>query len=226
MNRHFLTIALLPLCMAMSCSLKKPANELSFIIFNEGVRLSLAALDAADKGDMEQALKLNHQAIEKFRTTIAIDSTHAGAVSALAHSLYLNHDYREAIDQFNRAIPLQPDFSISYQERGLCKINLGQIAAGRQDIDHAIALDSSRELLENTVLDLHDIGKLAFKYGYDYASQRDSAKGQTYKKFSIDVLLAAFDLDTTNRETARLITEHALKMGDTTLTAKYQHLFR
>src|SRR4051812_33161468 len=92
---------LLALLSVFSCHNKKPGN--AFDVFNEGVSLSLDAIDEENKGNNEKAVDLNRQSIEKFKETLQIDPTHPIARSAIGHGLYLNRQYSEAIQWFQQA---------------------------------------------------------------------------------------------------------------------------
>ncbi|KAA9345892.1 tetratricopeptide repeat protein [Adhaeribacter soli] len=215
---YILSMVLLPFA---SCSQDEKPSDKAFKVFNEGVKFSLDAGNAASINDYEKASQLNKKAIEKFKETLTIDSTHSWAVSALAHSQYLEKNYREAIPNFEKAIKVQPNFAVNYQEMGMCKINLGEIEDGKRDLVKAFSLDPSVELKTNTILDLQDIGRLAFDYGDGYINQGEKDKGEGYKRFAIAVFLLAFDFDK-NKESAKLVSDYALKIGDKDLSEKFK----
>jgi tetratricopeptide (TPR) repeat protein len=112
----------------------------------------------------------------------------------------------------------------NYRELGLCKINLGQISEGNRDLEKAFEIDKSLEIKEITVFDLIDIGQLAFNYGEEYESEGDKDKGLSYKKFSIGVLITAFNIDKSKKETAKIISQYAGKIDDKTTMLKYKEI--
>lgn len=204
------------------CSQKKEGK--AFKVFNEGVTLSLDAAEQAESGNIEKANELNSKAIEKYKETLTIDNDHKIARSALGHSYYLQREFKEGIRWFEQANKLDTPTASNYRELGLCKINLGQISEGKTDIDKAFEMDKGSEIKEITILDLVDIGHLAFEYGEGYEAEGDKEKGRSYKRFSIGVLITAFNINKTNKEVAKVISEYAGKIGDTTTMSKYKEI--
>ncbi|MBJ6109514.1 hypothetical protein JAO73_10845 [Hymenobacter sp. BT523] len=203
----------------LGCQKKK--EDKAFLVFNEGVSLSLDALRFYERGDYKNSEDANKKAILKFEQTLQIDSTHKGARSALGHSFYLIGEFRKAIIWFEKANQIDEQTAPNLRELGLSKINLGQVPEGRQDLEKAFKLDTSQEIRKITADDLYDIGKLAFEYGEDYIGQGESEKGKTYKLFSIDVLRLGFEIDNDRKDIARTIVVLANKIGDKTTAAKY-----
>lgn len=202
-------------------SCKQKNDHKVFKVFNEGVSLNLSSIQEQSKSNFEKAELLNKQSIDKFRETLKLDSNHFGAKCALPHSLYVNGEFKEAIELFSQAIKINDEFSALYRERGLCKINLGQIQEGKTDLDNAFLLDSTQEIKAITIQDLTDIGTLAFQYGDGFIQQGDYAKGKDYKLFSIGVLMLAFDYDNTRKDIALTISEFANKIGEKEIANKY-----
>ena len=56
---------------------------------------------------------------------------------------YRSGDYKEALDDYTKAIRLKPDYVKAYINRGIAKFTLGQHAAAIQDFDMAIQLESN-----------------------------------------------------------------------------------
>jgi hypothetical protein len=106
----------------------------------------------------------------------------------------------------------------------LCKINLGKIPTGKDDIDKAFSMDTTREIREITIQDLTDIGKLAFEYADGYIRQGESQKGHDYKTFSMGVLMLAFEYDKSRKDIAMVISGFADKIGDKETASKYRTL--
>jgi tetratricopeptide (TPR) repeat protein len=205
-----------------SCGQKK--NDKAFQVFNEGVTLNLQSIDEQNKGNIDKAVSLNKQSIDKFRETLKIDSTHAIVRSSLGHSLYIDRQFKEAIYWFDQANKVNGEAAVNYRELGLCKINLGEIQEGKNDIDKAFTLDTTKEIRELTIQDLTDIGELAFQYGDGYIQQGEPEKGKDYKTFSIGVLILAFDYDKSRKDIALKIAEFAEKLDDKETANKYKKL--
>jgi len=183
-------------------------------------------MDAADemgKNNTEKALALNNQAIAKFRETLKIDSNHHGARSALAHSLYIDKKFAEAIDWFKQANTKDGIMAVNLRESGLCNINLGQLKIGRSEIEDAFKRDTSKEMRSITVDDLFDIGNLAFNYGRTYTKEGDNQKGLDYQHFAVAVLEMAFDFDNTRKDITKTIVDYADELKDKLLADKYRN---
>ncbi|OWP85333.1 tetratricopeptide repeat protein [Flavobacterium davisii] len=196
----------------------------SFEKFNEGVELNLKSIEEQNSGNYEKAVELNRLSIEKFRETLKIDSTHSTVRSALAHSLYIDKKYKEAIYWFEESNKVNGKQAQNYRELGLCKINLGNIELGKVSIDKAFEMDKSKEIRNLTMLDLTDIGNLAFEYGEGFTKQNELEKGKNYKIFSIGVLKLAYEYDNQNKELALKISEFANKINDIETSLKYKQL--
>jgi tetratricopeptide (TPR) repeat protein len=205
-----------------SCEQKK--KDKTSAVFNEGVALNLKSIQEQDKGNFAQATSLNKQSIDKFKETLKLDSAHTVARSALAHSLYIDKQFNEAIYWFTQANKLNGEIGVNYREMGLCKISLGQIQAGKSDIDKSFSLDTTREMRELIIQDLTEIGELAFQYGDGYSQQGEPDKGKDYKTFSITVLIMAFEYDKTRKDIALTIADFADKFGDKETATKYKIL--
>lgn len=205
-----------------SCGQKK--QDKTFQVFNEGVSLNLKAIDEQNKGNFEQAASLNKQSIDKFKETFKLDSTHPGVRSALGHSLYIDKQFKDAIQWFDQANKVNGEMAANYREMGLCKINLGQITDGKSDIDKAFSMDTTKEIREITIQDLTDIGELAFQYGDGFTQQGEPDKGKDYKTFSIGVLILAFDYDKSRKDIALKVSDFADKLDDKETANKYKTL--
>jgi tetratricopeptide (TPR) repeat protein len=197
-------------------------EKVAFKLFNEGVKYSLDAEDEFENGKIDPALILNKKAIDKFLETYKTDSTHQLVKSALGHSYYLQKDYKNGIYWYELANKLDSPLAVSYRELGLCKINLGDIKDGTSDLENSFKLDNSNENKQITILDLKDIGNLAFKYGEDYEKEGEKEKGLGYKKFAIGVLWVASNFDTTNLEIKKRIAEYAENIGDLNTAEKFK----
>lgn len=205
-----------------ACGQKK--TDKSFQAFNEGVTLTLNAIEEQNKGNFDKAASLNKQSIEKFKETFKLDSTHPVVRSALAHGFYIDKQFKEAIHWFDQANQVNGEAAANYREMGLCKINLGQIQEGKADIDRALSMDTTKEIREITVQDLVDVGQLAFEYGDGYVQQGEPDKGKAYQAFSIGVLMLAFEYEKSRKDIASTIAKFADKLGDKETSIKYKAL--
>jgi tetratricopeptide (TPR) repeat protein len=165
---------------------------------------------------------LNKKAIEKFKETLEIDSAHKIARSALAHSLYLDKQFGEAIDWFERSNKNDGPTAVNFRELGLCKINIGQVKQGREAIDKAFELDTSKEMRSATVEDLADIGTLAFSYGKQYIVNGNNITGKNYQHFAIEVLIMAFDFDNKRADISKKIAQYADEVPEKSVADKYR----
>lgn len=205
-----------------ACGQKK--SDKTFQVFNEGVTLNLNAIDEQNKGNFEKAAFLNKQSIEKFKETLKLDSTHPVVRTTLAHGLYVDKQFKEAIYWFDQANKVSGETAANYRELGLCKINLGQIKEGKADIEKAFLMDTTKEIREITIQDLVDVGQLAFEYGDGYIQQGEPDKGKAYKEFSVGVLMLAFEYDKSRKDVASTIADFAGKLGDNETATKYKTL--
>ncbi|RYF80006.1 MAG: hypothetical protein EON98_13955 [Chitinophagaceae bacterium] len=190
-----------------ACGQKK--NDKTFQVFNEGVTLNLDAIDEQNKGNFEKAASLNRQSIEKFKETLKLDSTHPVVRTTLAHGLYVDKQFKEAIYWFGQANKVNSEAAVNFRGLGLCKINLGQIREGKADIDKAFSMDTTKEIREITIQDLVDVGQLAFEYGDGYIGQSEQEKGKAYKEFSVGVLILAYEYDKSRKDVALTIADFA-----------------
>lgn len=221
MNTTRILPALLIIMMVISaCAPSK--KEQAYTAFNEGVSLSLSAGEYAQSRNMEKARELNVKAMEKYKEALRLDSTHRLVRSALGHSSYLQKDFAAGIYWFEQANKLDTPMAVNYREMGLCKINLGRIPEGQRDLERAFVMDGGKKIKDITVADLTDIGQLAFQYGEAYNAEGETAKGATYKRFSIGVLLTAFTIDTTKKEIAGMIADYAENIGEKPTADKYR----
>ena len=209
-----------------SCREKQKEENKSkdFVTFNEGVSLNLQSISEQEKENYEKASELNKKSIEKFKETLKIDSSHALARSALAHSLYIDKQFQEAINWFEQANKTNGETAANYRELGLSTINLGRIQEGKFDIDRAFSMDTSIEIREITIQDLTDIGDLAFSYGDGFIQQGEQRRGSDYKHFSVGVLMLAFEYDSSKKDIASKIANYAEAIGDETTAKKYKKL--
>lgn len=218
--KKYLFIALLGFLNLFGC--KQSTKDRVFTVFNEGVSLSLDALNLDQNGKHEAASALNKEAIEKFKETLRIDSLHHGARGALGHNYYLTGEFQNAIDWLEKAHAHNEKTAATFRELGLSRINLDQIEAGQKDIETAFQLDKSQEIKNITADDLYDIGKLAFEYSSEYTKQGQIEQGKTYQVFSLEVLQLALTIDNSRRDIATTLVEFADKAGDKAFANKYR----
>ncbi len=217
-----LFILAISLILSSVISCKSTTHHKTIEVFNEGVSLNLKAANEQVIGNFEKAMALNKQSINKFKDTLQLDSSHPLVRSALAHGLYIDKQFREAITWFEEANKINGEIPTNYREMGLCKVNIGQMQAGKSDIDKAFSMDTTKEIREITIRDLTDIGELAFSYGDGYIQDGDTVRGRDYKSFSIGVLVLAFQYDSSKRDIALTIADYADKSGDMETARKYR----
>ncbi len=203
-----------------SCTPQK--NKKAYNVFNEGVTLYLNSIDEQGKGEYEKATLLNKQSIDKFLETLKIDSTHPLARGFLAQSYYSDQQYKEAIQMFGEQNKLSGDRAVNYRGMGICKIHLGQIQEGKSDIDMAFSLDTTKEIRDITMEDLIGIGESAFQYVDSNYQHSGPLKDNGYKKFAIEVLILAYEYDTTRKDIALKISDFAKMSGDMETVSKYK----
>jgi tetratricopeptide (TPR) repeat protein len=213
---------LLVLLTIISCGQTDKQKEQAFKVFNEGVSYSLDAADELEKANYEKAEELNKKAIEKFRETLSIDSTHKAAASALGHSYYMIRNFNKGIEWYEKAISIDSTIAVNHLEYGLCKINKGDLENGKTSIEKALSIDKSKVTIDQAVYSLLDIGLLAFDYGNGYEEQGEKETGLAYKNFSIAVLEIANQIDGQNEEVVNSIVDFAIKLDKTDLADKYK----
>ena len=97
----------------------------------------------ADKGNMEDARSLYESAITDTDTESAsqLDTENPYAYHTQGVAKAKLDDYTAAIDDFNKAISLKPDFARVYYNRAIVKVLLGQKREARADFKKAKKLD-------------------------------------------------------------------------------------
>ena len=197
-----------------------------FKIFNQGVSLNLDAIEAQNSGNFEKAADLNRQSIVKFQKAFEIDSTSPLVRSALAHSLYIDRQFKSAISVFEGDIRTNGETAMSYRELGLCKINIGEVKDGKFAIDKAFSLDTSQEIRSITIQDLEDISDLAFSYGESYEKEGQIEKGKDYKHFSVTILTMALEYNNLDSRIEKKLLELAQQSGDKEALEYYKKVIR
>lgn len=219
MIRFFLYSCLL--ITLLSCGQNKPEQSPAVAPFNEGVAFSLDADAHKKQGNEEQAKALYILAIQKFQETVRLDPSHKMVAGALGHSYYMTKDYRNGRSWYEKSISLGDSLPISHQEYGLCILNLGDLEGGKKALSKALELSRGPELKNKTVLDLYDVGTLAFHYGSIFEQQGEAEKGINYKKFGVSSLLMAHELDSSDLDVIGKIAEFAEAMGEQKIADRY-----
>jgi tetratricopeptide (TPR) repeat protein len=55
---------------------------------------------------------------------------------------FVNDDFSESVEEFTKAIEIDPDFALTYVSRGAALMKLNKIEESISDFDHAIELDA------------------------------------------------------------------------------------
>lgn len=199
----------------ISCKETKPVESKAFTMFNEGVTFSLQAAEERNKENFEKSKELHHKAIDMFLKTMAIDSTHKAAPSALGHSYYMIRDFKNGTKWYKKAIQMDTTFVANYLELGLCQINDGDFKNGSAAINKAVDIDPSQETVDQAVNSLIDISKRAIDFGLEYKQEGDTERHLAYTQFAISVLKMAHQLAPLNREVMVLIADFSEAISDT-----------
>lgn len=197
-----------------SCKHQPTKKEQVFKVFNQGVSLNINAIEAQNIGNWEKAADLNRQSIVRFQEAFEIDSTYPPIRSALAHSLYIDKQFKSAISFFESDIKTNGETAMSYREMGLCKINIGEVKDGKLAIDKAFSLDTSQEIRAITNQDLEDISDQAFSYGESYEKEGQIEKGKDYKQFAVTVLTMALEYNKLDSRIEKKLLELAQQSGN------------
>jgi tetratricopeptide (TPR) repeat protein len=123
-------LAYLPLALAASAGPVLAAGE-------EGVRLAQEAARAQTRGSLEQALVLYGQALNDV--TLANDRR-ASILSDRGVVYARLNQPKLAIDDYNRAVQLYPEYAAVYNNRGNTLLSLGLVKEALKDFDRAIML--------------------------------------------------------------------------------------
>jgi tetratricopeptide (TPR) repeat protein len=75
------------------------------------------------------------EAVEALERALALDPRLATAELNLGNVLQRLDRYEDAVAAYSRAIALDPDFADAYANRGICRLLLGDFAAGWRDYD-------------------------------------------------------------------------------------------
>jgi tetratricopeptide (TPR) repeat protein len=108
---------------------KGTPRERAIIEYNEGVQLMRDKHYTA--------------AQEKFEQALGLEETLAEAHNNLAFSLRLqgSHNFKRALQHYDRALELKPDLARAYMYRGVLYTQLGDLARARADHAKLLALD-------------------------------------------------------------------------------------
>lgn len=197
-------------------------RDQSYLVFNEGVSLSVEAADAAMNGNREAAADLNKGAIQKFREALNIAPDHALAPGALAQSLYMGRQYKEAISWFEKAIAINPSLAANHRGLGLCQISLGDLPKGKLQLEKAFELAPSEEARSVTVEDLLQMGLFTFQYAEDNRAQLEAEDVLSYQRYAVGVLMMAHEFDDRRTDIAQQISRMGARIGDRRVEEYYR----
>jgi predicted O-linked N-acetylglucosamine transferase (SPINDLY family) len=107
------------------------------------------------RGGALRALGRNEAALVDYEAVLSSDPGNADAWNGRGALLRSLSRIDEALDSFNRALALEPAFAEALQNRGLLLWDEKKdYPAARADLEHALALDSSRPALKSNLLHL------------------------------------------------------------------------
>lgn len=187
-------------------------------ILDEGVTLSIAGDDLRDT-NWPMAVASYEKAIAKFREAMAIDSTFHPAITMLAHTYYMANRYRDAIECYDRALALRPDFAAGYHERGMAYLNLGWSRQGEASIRKALELDSSDEYRHVAAGDLGNLSDWFF--AMSSKAPGDSLRA-SWQRLSMFARLLAVAVSPDDTALARSIPERFRAIGDTAAAERFE----
>jgi len=104
-------------------------------------------------------------AITKSEEAIRIDATHPYPHNILGRIYFDKQNYQQAIECFQKAASLEPDFIPAYTNMGSAALLAGDIAAAERHFARAIELDSSSSTAHFGLATLYET-----KGNYDYAA--------------------------------------------------------
>ena len=120
-------------------------------LFNQGVTLSLSANAAEEQGAMEQAQKLNREAVAAFDQVLREcppdlqqSPTYHGALSGKGLSLVALGETKAAADTFKEACQFAPDYPENFRRLGLCYLELGDLSLARDVTVRAVKLANDK----------------------------------------------------------------------------------
>lgn len=101
---------------------------------NPGDLPYLEANNLFEDGEYERALA-------KYDEALAIDANHIDAMRGRARTLMQLGQSPQALNAFNTAISLAPEFGATYANRGILHDRMGRYEKAIADYDHALRLD-------------------------------------------------------------------------------------
>jgi tetratricopeptide (TPR) repeat protein len=97
------------------------------------------------RGICNYNLNDTQEALNDFKAFLVKDSNDSYILLMTGHSLYVLEDYQQAIEYYNKAIGIVPDYTEAFYWRGYSYFNLGKKAEAKRDVDKAISLDPANE---------------------------------------------------------------------------------
>jgi Flp pilus assembly protein TadD len=164
-------------------------------IFNEGVDASLRAHRSRENGEFERANTLDQRAIAAFDEVLGVDPSHLGAISGKGLCLAQLGRALEAMQCFQRATELDPQFAENHRQLGLCHAELGHIAPARTATRRALELDGSPEQREQAAYDLCHFGHRAMGRAAEYRGQSELDMERRCYKHAQELFALALEVD-------------------------------
>ena len=200
------------------------AKEKSGKAYDAGIALAKEADASLEKGDTKAAGETYAKAIASFTESIKHDSTHTSARSAIAHAHFKNSNDAEALAWYEKAKGAEPEAAMNYRDMGLIKVKQGELDAGKDLLEKAIALDHSGGNLNEMINGLVAIGNDKFKAGANNKTQGNVEEAKKNQNYAMSVLMLAYYHDNTRKDVAGTIAKYADEVGDYTVKMQYTKL--
>jgi predicted Zn-dependent protease len=82
------------------------------------------------------------EVIEASKKLVEANSKDIGAINNIGYALLQQKKYQEAIDQFTKAVTISPYWDYPYNNRGYCKLQLGDMDNAFVDLEHSFEMNS------------------------------------------------------------------------------------
>ncbi|WP_207496701.1 hypothetical protein [Aridibaculum aurantiacum] len=192
--------------------------------YDEGVALAKQAEATKEKGDAQAALALSKQSLDKLNEAKQHDSTHAGLHTAMAHSYFVAGQHAEAMSQYKIANAKEGEKAANYREMGLIKLIQGELSEGHDLLDKAVALDHSKDMIDEINKGVVQVGEKSFQNGEEVKAKGDKETAKKHYSYAMNVMMLAYYYDNNRKDVAEKIAKYADEYGDYTIKVQYTKL--